>query len=323
MPLSATNTDVTIQLDDFLYEDGVAINASLTITVTITGQVHKVSAIYPFSFNVINLSLSDSADISVVQDLDEKTTLDIVYNIAGNGTAYTEWYVDGKLDSTVSEGSLQPAGMTKTRMINLEDAAVGVHTIQYRAYIVAGDGSTRFYSDMLYRDFMFTRSDIAPFMSAIKTTIPKDKVKITGTDVDKNPVLYDLTQYTPYTLYYAVYSPDTRTDIPIKIYLSDETGTADLIAERSISAEEEDSVTFTPPFTGKGRIRIQSDNYVRDIDVDTAQNTMGIGEIGEDNGLIFAFAANGRTNNSSNRSDWQYKIPGTKTTCIADFQNFD
>ena len=80
---------------------------------------------------------------------------------------------------------------------------------------------------------------------------------------------------------------------------------------------------FTPPFTGPGKVRIQSDNYVRDIDVDVAKNTMGIGEIGEDNGLIFAFAANGRTNSSSNKADWTYKIPGTKTTCVADFQNFD
>ena len=324
MPLSASNTDVTIQLDDFLYEDGAAINASLTITVTVTGQVHKVSATYPFIFNVINLTLTDSADISVVQDLNEKTTLDVVYNIAGNGTAYTEWYVDGKLDSTVPEGTLQPGGMTKTRMINLEDAAAGVHTVQYRAYIIAGDSATRFYSDMLYRDFMFTRSGTGPFMSAIKTTIPKDKVKITADGAAKDPTLYDLTQYTPYTLYYAVYSPDSRTDIPVKIYLTEGAGPAsDLIAERSISAGEQDSVIFTPPFTGPGKVRIQSDNYIRDIDVDVAKNTMGIGEIGEDNGLIFAFAANGRTNSSSNKADWTYKIPGTKTTCVADFQNFD
>lgn len=293
VPYTASNKNVQYLTDKHLHE------GTNIVTVDIVGLVHKVSMTYTFTVNIVNLQLSDEINISNVYNATDsnRNRLRFNYKVSGNGQASMEWYFDGQKVASTNEElnfTINEAGVTKTKNFDLTSKSQGRHVLQYRAYVMIG--GEKFYSNILYRDVIIYNNYGTNPIFAIKTEIPREYGYTPGDLVIKN-----MTQYVPFQLTYALYSPSKQSNIPVDIYLNDT-----LVDSTFIDNGIESVATFTPKESGNGRIRIQSGSSYYNINTEIAMNSLGIYEINDN--LEFNFIAD-RTNQSVYKDQWTYELP--------------
>lgn len=271
------------------------------VTISIIGQNTLAGTSVSATYVVVNLSLTDDFDISTIYNLatNPSATAQINYTIAGTGTKEMQWYLDGELiDRVQNEDEILDTTAERTKYISLANLEQGVHSIAYRAYVKITDTNTYFFSDVLYREVLIYNSEDSSSFVAVKADLPSTYAPSNENDDISNTLeLADIEQYVPYTITFAICNPDNEA-----INVTPVVGT-DTYAAMSCSNGSENTFTFTCNTSGSKTITFNvADGTTRDIDATVVETTMDIAELTND--LEISFQADGRNNNSANRSTW-------------------
>ena len=279
---------VHFNIDEYLSE------GTNTIIIGITGKNTLAATTTAITYQVINLSLKDFMNISNVYNLSEGSrTLEVGYTVSGYGTKVVEWYLDGEqLEYNKIEDEVVDIETTRTKYIQLSNLTQGKHSLQFRAYtIVNGD---KFYTNTLYRDILIYNGHETDTIIGVAVEIPY-KYGILGKN--DNISIYGITQYIPYTLRFATYTPKNLLSTEVGVYLDGE-------LQGSVSSKNNVENTFTimPKKVGTGNIELKCDSsYLLPVEVN--KTDMDIQEILSD--LVLDFNAIGKSNNSPDKETWE------------------
>lgn len=282
--------NVHLNIDEYLLE------GTNVITIAIVGQSSLAATTAAITYQVVNLTLTDDMDISLVYDCSKgEQILTIPYTLSGQGTKTMEWYLDGDLiQFNVSEDEITDSLVSKTKYITFNNLDSGVHHLQFRAYTLIG--GERFYTETKYREFIVNNGDITQPLIAIQTYIPRSRNIVSK---DEKIVLRGIEQYIPYNLVFAV-SQDTT----VQINLGQPYQNTNAIGTISATTGTEIKYTLVTSLSGSLALTLTASKTVRIIDVDIAKTSLNIREITD--GLEFYFTASGRSNSDTNKESWSY-----------------
>lgn len=268
-----------------------------TIIVGVTGQTSLAATTASITYQVVNLQLEDNVDISKVYHLTTGAkTLEIPFNLSGYGTKIVEWYIDGaKLEFVKNEDEVVDVATSRTKYIPLTDINHGRHTLQIRAYTtINGD---RFYTDTLYRDFFVNTGVGKDLMIGVALTIPYE-YGIVG--AEQSVSIYNMTQYIPYQLRFATYSPTNAANTEISVVFDDEV--ANVV--NSVN-DAENFVSITATKAGSSTLILRAEGAEYPISVNVDDTAMDLRDITTD--LAFDFSALGRNNKATDKDSWSYE----------------
>lgn len=264
-----------------------------TIIIGITGQTTLAATTTAITYQVVNLTLSDDLNIARYYNISEgPQQVEIPFTVSGYGTKIVEWYIDGELlDFIKTEDEVVDVITTRTKYITLSNLNQGSHSLQIRAYTVIN--GERFYTDTLYRDLLIYTGINNDVIIGIATTIPRDYGILGAGD---KVAIYEMTQYVPYTLRFATYSPLNAAATEVVVMLDEETiGTT--ISKNGI----ENEFIIASKISGNRNLKLISDKVTKELVASIKKTSMNIEEI---EGAIIDFNALGKNNESSDRDTW-------------------
>lgn len=269
-----------------------------TITVGIVGQTTLAATTIGITYQVVDLQLSDTYDISQSYNIvsNPAAAAAIPYAVSGYGTKIMEWYLDGVLlDYVKVEDEIVDVSTTRTKYIPLANLSQGIHSLQYRAYTML-DGE-RFYSNILYRDLIVVTGANNNPIIAVSATIPVDNDIITSGNLQ----LFGITQYIPYELNFAVYNPSSTasTDAVIAV---------DGKVEATIQTHNNEVTTYSlrPTDYGVKSLTITSGTTVYTIGMNVSKSSTSLEPVTD--GLQLDLMALGKSNNDVNKEEWVYGL---------------
>lgn len=264
-----------------------------TIIIGITGQTTLAATTTAITYQVVNLTLSDDLNIARYYNISEEPQqVEIPFTVSGYGTKIVEWYIDGELLNFIkTEDEVVDVITTRTKYITLSNLNQGSHSLQIRAYTVIN--GERFYTDTLYRDLLIYTGTNNNVIIGIATTIPREYGILGSGD---KVAIYEMTQYVPYTLRFATYSPLNAAATEVVVMLDEETiGTT--ISKNGI----ENEFIITSKISGNRNLKLISDKVTKELVASIKKTSMNIEEI---EGAIIDFNALGKNNESSDRDTW-------------------
>lgn len=264
-----------------------------TIMVGITGQTSLAATTVAITYQVVNLFLSDDFNISKVYNLKNSSQqVEIPFTVSGYGTKIVEWYIDGKLlPFNKSEDEVVDVSTSRTKYITISNLNQGTHSLQIRAYTVIN--GEQFYTDTLYRDLIVYTQNSTDVIIGIATTIPREYGILSETD---NLVIYGITQYVPYTLRFATYSPLNAANTEVSITVDGE-----LKGVVGSKNNIENEFVFTSTTNGNKTLKLTTPTSEREVTIAVNKTSMNIDEI---EGAIIDFTAIGKNNGSTDRDTW-------------------
>lgn len=267
-----------------------------TIMVGIIGQTSLAATTAAITYQVVNLTIEDSLDISKSYNLTSGSQLlEVPFTVSGFGTKVVEWYIDGEaLPFVKEEDEVVDVIATRTKYITLSNLQQGAHSLQIRAYTVVN--GEKFYTDTLYRDIIVYTAANTDMIVAVALTIPNTHGVI---GAEESVAIYDMVQYVPYTIRFATYSPTNAANTEVTItFDGEEKGTV------SSNNGTENEFVLTSMGSGSKTLNISAATFSKDIPVEVAQTDMDIQEI--QSGLVLDFSAIGKSNNSLDRDYWAF-----------------
>ena len=290
---------VSLNVDKYLSE------GTNTVIISIVGESTLAATSASVTYQVVNLQLSSSYDISQSYNLqaNPSAVAEIPFTVSGYGTKIVEWYLDGvQIAKEASIDEVTGTSASRTKIISLANLSQGHHSVQMRAYTVI-DGET-FHSDTLYRDVMvYTGVNTNPII-ALSASLPASMGIVKG-----DLTLEGATQYIPYIIGFAVYNPmGAAVDVTVAV---DGKTQATVTAESGVvnsfsyvaTAPGSKTITFTAGATVRGASLL----------VEESENTLE--EITD--ALELDLQAVGKTNRSADRDQWAY---GRYSTVFNGFQ---
>lgn len=264
-----------------------------TIIIGITGQTTLAATTTAITYQVVNLSLSDDLNIARYYNISEgPQQVEIPFTVSGYGTKIVEWYIDGELlDFVKTEDEVVDVITTRTKYITLSNLNQGSHSLQIRAYTVIN--GEKFYTDTLYRDLLIYTGANNDVIIGIATTIPRDYGILGAGD---KVAIYEMTQYVPYTLRFATYSPLNAAATEVIVMLDEET-----IGTTISKNDVENEFIITSKISGNRNLKLISDKVTKELVASIKKTSMTIGEI---EGAIIDFSALGKNNESSDKDTW-------------------
>lgn len=269
-----------------------------TITVGVVGQNTLAATTAAITYQVVDLLLSDTYDISQVYNLisNPAATAAIPYAVSGYGTKIMEWYLDGVLlDYVKVEDEIVDVSATRTKYISLANLSQGIHSLQYRAYTMV-DGE-KFYSNILYRDLIVVTGANKNPIIAVAATIPLGNDIIT----EGNLQLYGITQYVPYELTFATYNPTNVASTQAVIAIDGKTEATIVTHNHEVA-----KYSLRPASFGVKTVTITADPTVYTIGMNIAKSSTFLEEITE--ALQLDLQALGKSNNDADKEEWQYGL---------------
>lgn len=281
-------TQVKFNVDKYLEE------GTNTVTVGVVGNNTLAGTSVGVTYQVVNLKVSSSYDISKVYNLNvnPNAVAEIPYSVSGTGTKTMEWYLDGNLLPFESTDEVVEVAATKTKYINLAGLQQGTHSVQFRAYVTIN--GEKFYSDVVYMGVMvYTMADRNPLI-AVAITNPSNKGIVTS-----GLTIYGVEQYSPYTFQLAVYDPQGAASTETSVY----TG-SDLQGTVSIANGTPVDYTVRLSKVGATSLRIEAgvSSFVANVEVE--KSSANISEITSN--LLLNLSATGRSNMENNKDQWVY-----------------
>jgi hypothetical protein len=281
-------TQVKFNVDKYLEE------GTNTVTVGVVGNNTLAGTSVGVTYQVVNLKVSSSYDISKVYNLNvnPNAVAEIPYSVSGTGTKTMEWYLDGSLLPFESTDEVVEVAGTKTKYINLASLQQGTHSVQFRAYVTIN--GEKFYSDVVYMGVMvYTMADRNPLI-AVAITNPSDK----GIATD-GLTIYGIEQYNPYTFRMAVYDPQGAAATETSVYTGNN-------LQGAVSIANGIPVDYTVRLSNVGatslRIEAGVSSFVANIEVE--KSSANISEITSN--LLLNLSATGRSNMENNKDQWVY-----------------
>lgn len=292
-------TQVKFNVDKYLEE------GTNTVTVGVVGNNTLAGTSVGVTYQVVNLKVSSSYDISKVYNLNANpnAVAEIPYSVSGTGTKTMEWYLDGSLLPFESTDEVVEVAATKTKYINLAGLQQGTHSVQFRAYVTIN--GEKFYSDVVYMGVMvYTLANRNPLI-AVAITNPSDKGIATG-----GLTIYGVEQYSPYTFRMAVYDPQGAAATETSVYTGND-------LQGTVSVANGTPIDYTVRLANVGAISLRIEagvsSFVANMEVE--KSSANISEITSN--LLLNLSATGRSNMENNKDQWVY---GDYSTTFEGFQ---
>lgn len=283
--------NVSFPIDEYLQ------TGSNVITINIQGQTTMAATSIAVVYNVIDLQLTDSFNISTVNDITDGQLhqLEIPYEVSGQGTKEMEWYIDGvALEYNKDEDEILESSSARIKYVDISNLSDGVHSLQFRVSTTV-DGE-KFYADTLYREFFIKAvEDPAAILLSMATTIPSSE----GILTELNTKIYSISQYEPCGFTFAVFNPAYPTNTPIEVYVSDT-----LESTLAVANETVESYSYTPYIPGTINVKFIAGETSRILSGTVTGSSMGIQEI--TSGLTMDFRSAGKSNSSTDRDVFNY-----------------
>ena len=283
-------TSVHFNIDDYITE------GTNRITVGIVGQNTLAATTIGITYQVVNLTIEDTMDISTVYNLlsNPQATVPVEYTVEGNGTKTMEWYLDGVLlDFVQVEDEIVDPNGSRTKYIPLEGLSNGKHSIQYRTSItIEGE---KFYSNTLYRDvIVYDGSSVNPII-AIAAVIPSGY----NPSEDGTLNLRGINQYEPFDIQLSVYNPSSAAATEAAIYLDNQ-------LQATLTTHNGDVLTYSILSTSYGvkSLRIEAGVTTYEAQVNISQSSINLVEITEN--LQLDFRAANKSNSDADKDRWSY-----------------
>ena len=264
------------------------------IIIGIVGQNSLAATTVAVTYQVIDLQLTDTTDISKVYNLTSGDgMLEIPYTISGVGAKTMEWYLDGEQLSFIKdEDEIVETSSTRTKYITLSGLTEGKHNIQFRASSIYN--GEKFYSKILYRDIIIYKTETLNSIIAVAITLPIGQEIIKDGEI----IIPDAIQYIPYKLNFAVFNPNAS-NTKVDIYLDDVLQTS-IDAANNVVNEYELAITTS----GSKVLSIRTETTTYDIPITIKKSDTDLSEITQ--GLTLALTAVGKNNNSFDKDIWEY-----------------
>lgn len=280
----------------FKVDDYISTGAN-TVTVGIVGQNTLAATAIGITYQVVDLKLSDTYDISQSYNLvsNPSSTAAIPYTVSGYGTKVMEWYLDGKLlDYVKVEDEIVDVSTTRTKYIPLSNLSQGAHSLQYRAYTILN--GEKFYSDIIYHDLIVITGANKNPVIGVSAIIPVGNDIVTG-----NLQLFGITQYIPYELNFAVYNPQTVASTNATVAIDGKTASVVQThnGERAI-------YSLRPDEYGLKTLTITAGETVYTVILNITKSSISLAPITD--GLQLDLMALGKSNNDVNREEWLYGL---------------
>ena len=279
---------VSFDIDKYL-SDGTN-----TVTIGIVGENTLAATTMAVVYQVVNLSLNTSLDISKVYNLktDPETSAEVEFTVGGYGVKTVEWYLDGsKLESDTYVDEVTASEATRTKYIPLANLSQGTHSLQIRAYTVI-DGE-RFYSRTLYYELIvYTVADKENII-AIASELP------IGVLLAEDSGKFQTTQYEDFKFSFAVFSPTAASTVEVSVEV-DDVRLATVLAQ---SGEVYD-YSFSLSEYGDRKLRLVCDEVVKEYPLTVLKSSISLEEITDN--LELALSATGKSNSSSDKAVWQH-----------------
>lgn len=278
-------SQVKFNVDKYLKE------GSNDITIGIVGNVSGASASLGLTFQVVNISMSTTYDVSKVYDVRTDSKIEIPYSVSGTGTKTVEWYVDGvKKDFEVTDEIVEIT-TSRIKYINLDGLTQGVHGVQARAYTTIN--GEKFYSDSIYVDIMVYDGTASSPMTGVGISIPSSYGIVYPLQ------LHGVEQYVPYTFVLGIYNPTGAARTDVSVYIG-----GDLQSTIYMSNGTKTEYTFTSITYGSKSLKIVAGGATREIPMTIDKSSANITEITSN--LVLNLSATGRTNNDANKEEWVF-----------------
>ena len=283
-------TSVHFNIDDYLTE------GTNRITVGIVGQNTLAATTIGITYQVVNLTIEDTMDISTVYNLlsNPQATVPVEYTVEGNGTKTMEWYLDGVLlDFVQVEDEIVDPKVSRTKYISLEGLSNGKHSIQYRTSItIEGE---KFYSNTLYRDvIVYDGSSVNPII-AIAAVIPSGYAP----SEDGTLNLRGINQYEPFDIQLSVYNPSSAAATEAALYIDNQ-------LQATLTTHNGDVLTYSILSTSYGvkSLRIEAGVTTYEAQINISQSSINLVEITEN--LQLDFRAANKSNSDADKDMWSY-----------------
>ena len=280
----------------FKVDDYISTGAN-AITVGIVGQNTLAATAIGITYQVVDLKLSDTYDISQSYNLvsNPSSTAAIPYAVSGYGTKVMEWYLDGKLlDYVKVEDEIVDVSTTRTKYIPLSNLSQGAHSLQYRAYTILN--GEKFYSDIIYHDLIVITGANKNPVIGVSAIIPVGNDIVTG-----NLQLFGITQYIPYELNFAVYNPQTVASTNATVAIDGNT-----VSVVQTHNGEQAIYSLRPDEYGLKTLTITAGETVYTVTLNITKSSISLAPITD--GLQLDLMALGKSNNDVNREEWLYGL---------------
>ena len=265
-----------------------------TVIVGVTGQSTLAATTASITYQVVNLQLTDEMDISAVYDLSNGAkNMEVPFTVKGAGAKVVEWYLDGEqLAFVKNEDEVVDVEASRVKNIELANLQQGRHSLQIRAYTTIN--GEKFYTPTLYRDILVYTGVSSEPMISLAMEIPV-KYGLAGAA----PTLYGITQYVPYTLRFATYSPTNKLNIPVEVTLG-----ADNLGSVNSNNGIVNEFTIVSKTAGNKNIVLSAEGLTYNIPTLVEATTMALEEITSE--LKLDFSAIGKNNSSADKDSWAY-----------------
>lgn len=281
---------VRFNVDEYLSE------GTNNITIVVTGQQTLAAISAGVTYQVVDLSLSDSFVLGQVYDLreDNNSSVEIPYSISGYGAKTMEWYLDGELLPSISiEDEITTTSSSRVKVIDISNLTHGAHSIQFRAFtIINGE---KFYSQTYYREIAVRNNSNTTIVTRA-ATLPRT-APIIGPD--EQLTLYGIEQYSTASIRFAVNSFKGEASIPTTIKFDNS-----VVATVDAKNGEETSYSFMAMTPGLHNLTIEADGVEAISSTEVSYTTTTLEEI--TNERILQLRSLGRTNEAADRDDWSY-----------------
>lgn len=293
----APSTNVSFNVDRYLRE------GTNTITIFIKGRSTGAMRTVVINYNVIELSLETSFDVSKSKDY--ASSINVSYRCKGKFQRYVKFYIDGDLAASepISANSEQST-MIQESIPNPYSS--GKHTLQVQATMMVNDN--QFKTKVLYYEFCIKGNNISPQVmiaeeidDIIKNTVPTVEVE----------------QYVPVEINWGYYTSDlVNRSASIEWRLVPQSGgegtTLSTLKATTLDAVTDvapDPLRFVPTTVGVFYLQaviLGTTTVVAQYGLDIKENASGIVE--STNALRLKLQALGRSNSedASTLSVWQY-----------------
>ena len=282
---------VSFPIDEYLQ------TGSNVITINVQGQTTMASTSIAVVYNVIDLQLTDSFNISTVNDITDGQLhqLEIPYEVSGQGTKEMEWYIDGvAIEYNKDEDEILESSSARIKYVDISNLSDGVHSLQIRVSTTV-DGE-KFYADALYREFFIKAvAEPAATLLSMATTIPSSE----GILTELNTKIYSISQYEPCGFTFAVFNPAYPTSTQVEVYVADTLESTFAVANETV-----ESYSYTPYIPGAVSVKFIAGETSRILSGTVTGSSMGIQEI--TSGLAMDFRSAGKSNSSTDRDVFTY-----------------
>ena len=281
-------TRVSTNIDEYLR------SGSNSVAIKIVGLSTQATSQFVMTYNLFNLKFTPMFPYNEVQT---GRTISIPFVIECSDTKYLEFYIDGQQVSSLESMVISDIRYDGRSTLDISNLSVGQHSLQFRAYVKATDG-TLFYTPSHFYTFA-KYGEAEPSFLMHKEMANTEEIVAEGEELK-----IKVAQFEQIMFDWAIYDYRLRRLI-VNFEYDGEIVTSSVIDENG----KENTFNYRPMNFGEGKqLRIfavgEDDETIFEhtIGIDVEETSSGIKETTD--GLLLKLQATGRRNTDENKDVW-------------------